>query len=153
MHKAEVGPHSTVTTSIRASRPAAPGSILGIPDFFTNSMLTRFNDSTLLREWTVQSLIVARTHPLLVSGKIELQKRDTKRNKREVCQLVEVWEKTTKTSFLDGWGCRYSNFLRCVSPNLGVTDDAVSFYCRLWKTVAGLTIASFIEGSQAGGKR
>ena len=84
MHKAEVGPHSTVTTSIRASRPAAPGSILGIPDFFTNSMLTRFNDSTLLREWTVQSLIVARTHPVLVSGKLELQKRHKAKQKRGV---------------------------------------------------------------------
>ena len=38
-------------------------------------MLLRFNDSALLREWTVQkSLIVVRTHLALVSGKLVLQK-------------------------------------------------------------------------------
>ena len=37
-------------------------------------MLRRFNDSALLREWTEQSLIVVRTHLVLVSGKLVLQK-------------------------------------------------------------------------------
>ena len=38
-------------------------------------MLLRFNDSALLREWTVQSLIVVPTHLVLVSGKLVLQKK------------------------------------------------------------------------------
>ena len=37
-------------------------------------MLLRFNERALLREWTVQSLIVVRTLPVLVSGKLLLQK-------------------------------------------------------------------------------
>ena len=37
-------------------------------------MLLRFIDSTLLREWTVQSLIVDQTHQVLVSGMLVLQK-------------------------------------------------------------------------------
>ena len=35
-------------------------------------MLLRFNDYALLREWTVQGLIVVRTHLVLVSGKLVL---------------------------------------------------------------------------------
>ena len=42
--------------SILASRPAALGSILGVPEFFQNSLLPRFIGSALLREETVQSL-------------------------------------------------------------------------------------------------
>ena len=38
-------------------------------------MLLRFNDSAQLREWTVQSLINVRTHLVLVSGKLVLQKK------------------------------------------------------------------------------
>ena len=37
-------------------------------------MLLRFIDSALLREWAVQSLIVDKTHLVLVSGKLVLQK-------------------------------------------------------------------------------
>ena len=45
------------------------------PRFFRNFlMLLRFIDSALLREWTVQSLIVDQTHLVLVSGKLVLQK-------------------------------------------------------------------------------
>ena len=39
-------------------------------------MLLRFNDNALLREWTVQSLIVVQTHLVLVSGKLVLRKID-----------------------------------------------------------------------------
>ena len=44
------GPHGT-EVAFCASHPAAPGLILGVPEF---SMLLRFIDSALLREWTVQ---------------------------------------------------------------------------------------------------
>ena len=45
--------------------------------FFWNFlMLLRFNDNALLREWTVQSLIVVQTHLVLVSGKLVLRKID-----------------------------------------------------------------------------
>ena len=57
---------------VRASHPAGPGSILSVPKIFSEFLdvaLMRFNDSVLLREWTVQSLIVVRTHLVLVSGK------------------------------------------------------------------------------------
>ena len=37
-------------------------------------MLRGLNDIALLREWTVQSLIVVRTHLVLVSVKLVLQK-------------------------------------------------------------------------------
>ena len=57
------------------SHPAAPGSILAFPDYVQKSMLPRFIDSALLREWTVQSLMVDQTHLLLVSGKLVLQVR------------------------------------------------------------------------------
>ena len=46
------------------------------PRFFRNFlMLLRFNDSALLWEWTVQSLKVVRTHLVLISGRLVLQKR------------------------------------------------------------------------------
>ena len=38
-------------------------------------MLLRFNDSALLREWTVQSFLVVQTHLVLISGKLVLLKR------------------------------------------------------------------------------
>ena len=57
-----------------ASRPAALGSVLGIPKIFKEkSMLQIFNNSTLLREWTVKGLMVDRTHIVLVSVKLVLQ--------------------------------------------------------------------------------
>ena len=59
-----------------ASRPAAPGFILGVPEFFSskNFMLPRFIDTTLLREWTELSLIVDQSYLVMVSGKLVLQK-------------------------------------------------------------------------------
>ena len=56
--------------SILASHLAAPVLILGV----FNLMMPRFIDRPLLREWTVQSLIVDQTHLVLVSGKLVLQK-------------------------------------------------------------------------------
>ena len=53
------GPHSTVD-SILASRPAAPGSILGVPNIFSEKILDVveiYRQRVLLRQWTVQSLI------------------------------------------------------------------------------------------------
>ena len=41
-------------------------------------MLLRFNDSALLKEWTVQSLIVVQIHLVPVSGKLVLQKQNKK---------------------------------------------------------------------------
>ena len=64
------GPHSTME-SILALHPAAQGLILGVPE---DLFLLRFIVSALLREWTVQSLIVDRTHLVLVCGKLVLQK-------------------------------------------------------------------------------
>ena len=58
--------------SILASRAAATGLILGVPE---KLMLSRFLNCALLIEWTVKSLIVDRTHLLLVSSKLVLQKR------------------------------------------------------------------------------
>ena len=62
-------------------------------------MLLRFIDSPLLREWRVQSLIVDRTHLILVSGKLVLQKTltylideylgNTDRKKRLLINLYE----------------------------------------------------------------
>ena len=68
-------PHITMF-SILASRSAALGSILGVPNFFQkkNLMLSRFIDHTLFRQRIVQSLIVDETHLVLVSGKLVLQK-------------------------------------------------------------------------------
>ena len=61
--------------SILASRPVALGSILGVPNFVEKDLaLPRFINSALLRERTVQSLIVDRTQLVLVSGKLVLQK-------------------------------------------------------------------------------
>ena len=53
--------------SVIAIRPTALGLILRIPKFLK---LPRFINSTLLREWTVQSLLVDRTHLVLVSGNL-----------------------------------------------------------------------------------
>ena len=71
--------------SVLASHPAALGSILGVPkdSFFTeiwSLILLRLIDSALFREWTVQGLIVDRTHLVLVSVKLILQKRQQPRN-------------------------------------------------------------------------
>ena len=55
--------------SILGSRPAAPGSILGIPKIFSVKILDVVEihqQGALLRQWPVQSLIVDRTHPVLV---------------------------------------------------------------------------------------
>ena len=64
------GPHGTME-SVLALHPAAQGLIPGVPgDLFLLSFIV----SALLREWTVQSLIVDRTHLVLVCGKLVLQK-------------------------------------------------------------------------------
>ena len=55
--------------SILASRLAAPGSILGVPKIFSEKIIDVveiYQQCALLRQWTVQSLIVDRTHPALV---------------------------------------------------------------------------------------
>ena len=62
--------HSSVE-SILASRAASPGVILVAPE--KNLMLLRFLNCALLIEWTVKSLIVDRTHLLLVNSKLVLQ--------------------------------------------------------------------------------
>ena len=62
------GAHSTVD-SILASRPVALGSILGPPKIFSEKILDVveiYQQRALLRQWTVQTLIVERTHPVLV---------------------------------------------------------------------------------------
>ena len=51
---------------VLASRPAALGSILIIPEFFWTHLSTA---------QTVQSLVVNQTHLLLVSGQLVLQKK------------------------------------------------------------------------------
>ena len=77
-------PRGTVDR-ILAPRPAAPGSILGdpkffreiSPEFFQRNILCCRDLSTahcLKREWTAQSLIVDRTHIVLIRGKLVLQK-------------------------------------------------------------------------------
>ena len=50
------------------------GSIITCSHNFSNLMLPRFINRVLLGEWTEQSLIVDQTHPVLVSGKLVLQK-------------------------------------------------------------------------------
>ena len=57
--------------SILASRSAAPGSILG--DFLKFDVAEKYEQRTLLREWTVK--LVDRTHLVLVSVKLVVQKR------------------------------------------------------------------------------
>ena len=55
--------------SIIASRPAALGSILGVPKISSEKILDVveiYRQRALLRQWAVQSLIVDRTHPVLV---------------------------------------------------------------------------------------
>ena len=64
-----VGAHNSTVDSFLASGPAARGSLLGVQNLFHNLMLQRFVDSGLLREQTVQRVIVDRTHQVLVSGK------------------------------------------------------------------------------------
>ena len=67
------GPHSTLN-SILASRPAAPGSILGVPKIFSDKILDVveiYRQRALLRQWTVQSLIVDWTHPVLVRAVLQ----------------------------------------------------------------------------------
>ena len=59
------GPHSPLTKRLRFS-PSGPRFDSWHSRNFL--MLLRFIDSPLLREWTVQSLIVDRTHLVLVSG-------------------------------------------------------------------------------------
>ena len=68
--------------SILASRPAAPGLILGVPKIFSDKILDVieiYRQRALLRQWTVHSLIVDRTHPVLVSA--VLQKNPKKPNR------------------------------------------------------------------------
>ena len=72
--------------SILASRPAAPGLILGIPKIFSEKILDVveiYRQRALLRQWTVQSLIVDRTHPVLVRA--VLQKKE-----RNACSSLEL---------------------------------------------------------------
>ena len=67
------GRHSTVD-SILTSRPADPGSILGVPKIFTLEILDVveiYRQHELLRQWTVQSLIVYQTHPVLVRAVLQ----------------------------------------------------------------------------------
>ena len=55
--------------SILASHAAAPGSILGVPKIFSEKILDVveiYRHRALLSQWTVQSLIDDRTHPVLV---------------------------------------------------------------------------------------
>ena len=46
---------------ILASHPAAPSSILGVSEFVQIGCCQYFFDSSLIREWTVQILIVIET--------------------------------------------------------------------------------------------
>ena len=84
-----MGPHRTVD-SILASRPAAPGSILCVPKIFLElswkilDVVEIYQQRALLRQWTVQSLIVDRTHPALVRA--VLQKRRLNWNPSEIIQ-------------------------------------------------------------------
>ena len=60
--------------SILASRPAAPGSIIGVPKIFSEKFLDVieiYRQRALLRQWTVQSLIVDQTHPVLVRAVLQ----------------------------------------------------------------------------------
>ena len=64
--------------SILASHPAAPGSILGVPKIFSEKILDVveiYRQRALLRQWTVQSLIVDRTHPVLVRAVLQKKKK------------------------------------------------------------------------------
>ena len=54
-----------------------------------NSMLSRFIDSALLREWTVHSLIVDQNPLALVSGKLVLPKKDFQKRKKN--SRIRTW--------------------------------------------------------------
>ena len=74
--------------SILASHPAAPGSILGVPKIFSDlDVVEIYRQRALLRQWTVQSLIVDRTHPVLVRA--VLQKKKKKKN--NVIIFIKFW--------------------------------------------------------------
>ena len=65
-------PHSTVD-SILASRPAALGSILGVPKIFSWKILDVveiYQQRALLRQCN-KSLIVDRTHPVVVRAVLQ----------------------------------------------------------------------------------
>ena len=72
------GPQSTVDSNL-ASYQAASGSILGVP---------RLINSELLREWTVQSLVVDPTHLVLVNGKLVQQKGLTR-----IKNVHKLWQR------------------------------------------------------------
>ena len=65
--------------SILASHPAAAGSILGVPKIFSEiislgkilDVIEIYQQRALLRQWTVQSLIVDRPHPVLVRAVLQ----------------------------------------------------------------------------------
>ena len=69
------GPHSTVN-SILASRPAAPGLILGVPKIFSEIISRKILDvieiyRQRLDSGQCKSLIVDRTHPVLVRAVLQ----------------------------------------------------------------------------------
>ena len=69
------GRHSTEVAFALYTQPARV-EFSAFPRFFRNFlMLLRFNDSALLREVTVQSLIAVQTHLVLVRGKLVQQKK------------------------------------------------------------------------------
>ena len=68
------GWHSTELAFALLTQPARVW-FSAFPKTFRNFLMSlKFNDSALLRECTVQSLIVVQTHLVLVSGKLVLQK-------------------------------------------------------------------------------
>ena len=68
--------HSTMD-SVLASRPAAPGLILMVPECFQRNIRCCRDLSTAhSKQWTVQSLLVDQTVLELVSGKLVLHKKN-----------------------------------------------------------------------------
>ena len=117
--------------SILASRPAALSSILGVPNFFQKELaLPRFINSALLREWTVQSLIVDRTQLVLVSGKLVLQKDYD--GKTTPCRFLRSYS-SAPNEFLPHW-CHWTQLTQ--SKVIGKNERSFIdfFFGVLWRS-------------------
>ena len=120
------GLHSTVD-SILASRPAAPVSILGVPKIFSENILDVVEiywQRALLRQWTVQSLIVDQTHPVLVRAVLHKQKIN---NRSPMTRLGQVLP--PRGSFFLSIVVKVASY----KPDLVAKRFRVSFVLVIWK--------------------
>ena len=106
------GPHSTVN-SILASRPRAPGSILGVPKIFSEIISRKILDvieiyRQHLDSGQCKSLIVDRTHPVLVRAVLQKTQFSLWCNNRMVRPILSGPEPNACSILLSSSCCKSS---------------------------------------------